>query len=188
MDIVSITETGLTESCSTSFVGLPGFVLLRGDVVGGTKKHGAGLYVSDGIKCVQEIVNIPNVVVAHLVDFNVFAASIYRPPSYTAQENELLVGLMKDLVVGREVIFMGDFKLPSLAWPLENVYSSYISLVDRGFLDCFLDCGLTQWVDFSTYFPAGRILDTVFSTDHDRIFDALSEPRISGLPSCASIV
>ena len=46
LDIVSITETWLTAACDTSFVDIPGFVFLRGDVFGDTRKHGAGLYVS----------------------------------------------------------------------------------------------------------------------------------------------
>ena len=51
LDIVSITETWLTAECSTSFVDIPGFIFLRGDVFGGTRKHGAGLYVSRKVKC-----------------------------------------------------------------------------------------------------------------------------------------
>ena len=181
LDIVPITETWLTANCSTSFVDIPGFAFLRGDVNGLTRKHGAGIYISNKIKFVQEDVNLPNVVLAYLVDLEVYVASIYRPPSYTVEENELLMAFIRDLVVGREVVLMGDFNLPSLAWPLENIHSNYVSPVDRSFLDCFLDSGLTQWVDFGTFFPAGNVLDIVLSTDDDRVFDVVSEPPF---PAC----
>ena len=137
--------------------------------------------MSRGVKCVQVDVDIPNLVVAQLLDVDMYVVSVYRLPSYSAAENLLLRGFVEDFVVGREVVFLGDFNLASMSWPLEDLHNNYISLVDREFLDCFRNCGLTQWVNFGTYFPSGNILDLVLSTDDDRIFDVLSEPPF---PAC----
>ena len=55
------------------------------------------------------------------------------------------------------------------------------------FLDCFLQCGLTQWVKFGTFFPSGNILDLIFSTDEDRIGEVYSVPPLPGCHHCPVI-
>ena len=102
LHILSVTETLLTNACDSSFVQLPSFNFYRGDVVGNIRKHGAGLYVSSTIKHVEVLVNLPNVAVVHLVDFQVFVVSVYRPPSSSSAENSTLQDFLKSFSVGRE--------------------------------------------------------------------------------------
>ena len=87
LELVSVTETWLTASCSSSFVSIPGFNLYRGDVAGNVRKHGAALYISDGLKHIQVDVTLPNIAVVQLVDFDLYVLSIYIPPSYSTTEN-----------------------------------------------------------------------------------------------------
>ena len=126
LDVLSVTETWLTNSCSSSFVVIPGFRFYRGDVRGEVRKHGSGLYVSDKINHTQIEVSIPNVVVVHLLDLGVHVVSIYRPPSYSNDENVQLLQFLKFYDRGRELIVMGDFNLPYLSWPADST-SGYIS-------------------------------------------------------------
>ena len=154
LHVLSITETWLTSDCASSFVKLPDYEFYRGDVVGGVRKHGAGLYVLGSLRQVQVDVDISNVVAVHLPDYDLYVLSVYRPPSYSDQENDLLMRFLRNFVVSRELIVLGDFNLPSLVWPLDgNGFSGVgVSPVDGLFLECFLECGLTQWVEFATFF------------------------------------
>ena len=187
LEIVSITETWLTSSCSTSFVSLPGFSFLRGDVVGVVRKHGAGLYVSNDLKHIQIDVPIPNVVVVHLVDLELYVLSVYRPPSYNAEENLALLTFLSGFMPSKEVLLLGDFNLPSLRWSTEFALDSYISPTDSLFYDCFIECGLSQWVSFGTFFPSGNILDLILTSDEDRVGEVYSCPPLPGCHHCPVI-
>ena len=71
LDMVAVTETWLTDACSSSFISIPGFSLLRGDVTGTIRKHGAAIYVRSALKHVQIEVSLPNLTVLHLIDFDI---------------------------------------------------------------------------------------------------------------------
>ena len=180
LHILALAETWLTNCCSNSFVDIPGFSLCRGDVSGSIRKHGAAVYVSDTIKYIQVEVPIPNVAVIQLIDYDIYVMSIYRPPSYLPRENTALIELISEFVTNRETILLGDFNLPSLNWTLDSVHGEYINPNDRLFHDCFVDCGLVQWVKFPTFFPSGNILDLILTTDNDRIGEVCSVPPLPG--------
>ena len=187
LDIVALSETWLTSSCSNSFIDIPGYSLCRGDVKGNIRKHGAALYISDKLNYVQVTVNLPNVAVLRLIDYNIHVLSIYRPPSYSLAENQALMEFISDFIPNKETIILGDFNLPSLKWSLDAVYGDYISPNDRMFLDCFSECGLTQWVNFATFFPSGNVLDLILSSDEDRIGEVFSVPPFPGCHHCPVI-
>ena len=153
LSVLSVTETWLTESCSSSFVNIPGFRFHRGDVVGEVRKHGAGLYVYHALRHIKVDVSISNVVVVHLLDYDIYVMSIYRPPSYSTEANHVLMAFLRSFSVGKELVILGDFNLPSLKWSAATVFDSYVSPNDRLFHDCFVDCGLVQWVEFGAFFP-----------------------------------
>ena len=180
LHVVSVTETWLTESCSSSFVDIPGFQFYRGDVVGEVRKHGAGLYVSDMLVHVKVEVSLPNIVIVHLINVEIYVISIYRPPSYSFEENNSLILFLRYFSLGKELIVLGDFNLPTLSWPLESVPNSYVSPNDRNFFDCFIESGLVQWVEFGTFFPSGNILDLILTSDEDRIGEVFSCPPLPG--------
>ena len=187
LSVLSVTETWLTESCSSSFVEIPEFHFHRGDVVGEVRKHGAGLYVHHTLRHIKVEVSISNVVVVHLIDYDVYVMSVYRPPSYATEANHVLVAFLRTFSVGRELVILGDFNLPSLKWSEATVFDSYISPNDRLFYDCFVDCGLVQWVDFATFFPSGNILDLILTSDQDRVGEVFSCPPLPGCHHCPVI-
>ena len=189
LDIVSITETWLTLDCDTSFVDLPGFSFYRGDTAGTVRKHGAGLYVSDSVSSCLIETAISNVVVVFLSDLGIFVASVYRPPSYDANENNNLVEFLRNFSVGREVVIMGDFNLPSISWDHSGGFSSlYSTPTDRLFRECFAGCGLTQWVKGATFFPSGNTLDLVLTSEEDRVLEVESAPPLPGCHHCPVII
>ena len=98
LDIMALSETWLTTSCSNSFIDIPGYSLCRGDVNGCVRKHGAALYISDRLNYVQVTVNLPNVAVVRLVDYNMHVLSIYRPPSYSTAENLALIEFISGFI------------------------------------------------------------------------------------------
>ena len=167
---------------------LPDYEFYRGDVAGDVRKHGAGLYVDKKITRVQIEVNIPNLVVVSATELDVYFVSVYRPPSYSSEENVRIIDFLHEFVVGKEVIILGDFNLPSLKWPLEISASIYASPVDRDFRNCFVECGLTQWVEFATFVPSGNTLDLILTSDDDRVVGISSSPPFPGCHHCPVIL
>ena len=190
LKVIGVTETWLTSEDPTSFVSIPGFELFRGDVNGTVKKHGAGMYVSKDISVIQIEVPVPNAVAVKCIDLDLLIVTIYRPPSYSVEENAALLTFLDSLYGGMEVVVMGDFNLPSLSWPLEEADSDSIRAVDRQFRDCFVGLGWTQWVEFGTFHRSDNILDLVFTSDEDRIVDISSDslmPRCGHFPIIFSL-
>ena len=184
IDVVAVTETWLTESCNSSFVMIDGYSIFRGDVHGNIRKHGAALYVRKSLRPVEVEVNLPNLAVVYLSFFDLYIVAIYRPPSYSLLENQSLIGFISEFVRNREVLFLGDFNLPTLDWISESVFNSYIRPLDKLFFDCFVDSGLSQWVRFGTFFPSGNTLDLILTTDDDRIGEVFSVPPFPGCHHC----
>ena len=149
---------------------------------GNVRKHGAGIYVLDSISCLQVEASVPNVAIVHLIDYDVFVLSVYRPPSYSFQDSANLLEFLGNFSQNRELVILGDFNLPSLKWPIElNSFSERSASVDSLFLDLFVECGLTQWVHFSTFFPSGNTLDLVLTSEDDRVASVSS---CAPLPGC----
>ena len=182
ISVLSVTETWLTHSCASSFVGLEGYVFYRGDCFGEVRKHGTGIYVKNSIRVVQIDVSVPNVAVIHILSYDLYVISVYRPPSYDADQNLRLISFLNSFCVNKEVLLLGDFNLPSIRWDIEDGDNMmYNTPVGRQFKDCFNVCGLTQYVKFATYFPSGNILDLMFTSDPDRMVEVCSLPP---LPNC----
>ena len=189
LHLVSITETWLTDNCRSSFFDLPGFKFYRGDVAGVVRKHGAGIYVKDCIKQAHVEVDLPNLVIVYLVELDLYVFSEYRPPSYTPAENHSIIEFLADFSVGKELLVLGDFNVPSLPYPLveSSTLGQYVPPTDRGFLDLFLECGWTQWVGFGTFFPSGNTLDLVLTSEVDRIGEVYPSVPFPGCFHCPVI-
>ena len=189
---MSVTETWLTRECSTAFVDIPNFNFFRGDTAGNVRKHGAGLYVSKSLAALLLDVPLPNIVVVYIPELDIHVVSVYRPPSYGPDENESLARFLVEFSLGKELLIMGDFNLPSLQWGNGEVScSGYMTPTDRLFRDCFTGCGLTQFVEEGTFFPSGNTLDLMLCTDADRVLevDCLPPlPRCAHCPVVASMV
>ena len=175
IDILAVTETWLTSSIPNSFVNIHNYDLVRTDTTGSVMKHGVCLYVKNGIHFVSVDISCPNVHAIFLPTFKIYIVAVYRPPSYTVAENAKLIDFIADFGNDKEVIFLGDFNLPSIKWGADDI----ISLVqpnDALFFNCFTSLGLTQWIKEPTFLPSGNILDLILTSESDRIgsLDVLS--------------
>ena len=156
-------------------------------MAGTVRKHGSGLYVSKSLRQVQVDVQLPNVAVVHLIDFDLHVLSVYRPPSYSLEENLHLVSFLTSFVPGKEVLMLGDFNLPTLEWSVEQIPDSYMRPIDSLFYGCFLECGLYQWVTFGTFIPSDNVLDLILTSDEDRVGEVYSSPPLPGCHHCPVI-
>ena len=162
--MLSVTETWLVEGVFSSFVDIPGYKFFRSDSPSGIRKHGVGVYVCELIVAVPVAVEVPNVLVLRLVDFGIYVVSVFRPPSNSVEENERLLSFIFDFSLGKTVLLLGDFNLPTLKWYQTGLPDGYIAPLDQKFSDVFSISGLRQWVHEPTFLPSGNILDLVFTT------------------------
>ena len=67
-----------------------------------------------------------------LLSYALYIIIVYRPPSYTVEDNCILQSFLDNFCPGREVVILGDFNLPSLRWGNRDVGVG-ASSVDAGF-------------------------------------------------------
>ena len=91
--------------------------------------------------------------------------TIYRPPSYSDQENEILIEIILNFFEKHEVLVLGDFNVPSLSslWVEDNVMIGGVGCVDLLFLNSFIRAGLTQWMSESTFVACTKYSRFVFN-------------------------
>ena len=159
VSLAVVCETWLINSIPSSFVAISGFNFFRCDTASSVRKHGVGVYVDSKIRTVQIDCPVPNLLVLNLTEIDVFVIAVYRPPSNTDAEDEELKRFLSQYCLGRRVIVMGDFNLPSLRWSGGLLQEGYVTPSDRAFYQCFIDAGLTQLVSEPTFIPSGNVLD-----------------------------
>ena len=125
---------------------------------------------------------VDNVVFVYLVDFDTYVITVYRPPSYTNEQNIAIIDFLIDFCDDKEVVIQGDFNLPTLLWQDDDLANNYVLPIDRTFLDCFTNIGLSQVVKESTNFPSCTILDLCLVTHAERVFSCEVLPP---LPACS---
>ena len=180
LHFLTVTETWLSEEVGSSFVDVPGFKFFRSDSPSGVRKHGVGVYVSDLLSAVPVGVGVDNVVVLFLSGLGLHVVSVYRPPSNSAEDNELLLAFLSEFCFGRSVLLVGDFILPSLKWSPDGLGEGYVSPLDRSFYEVFSIVGLSQWVYEPTFLQSGNILDLVLSSSPDAVCDLQTLPPMPG--------
>ena len=153
--------------CHSSQTHLLPFHIIFYFTSGSTAKHGVCIYVHKLIMADSFTKPLPNVTSIHLPAFDVYCLLVYPPPSNSLDANDSVLNLITEFCVGKEVILVGDFNLPSIDWCTSPPKSS--SAIDASFLDCFNSLGLTQWVHEPTYPHSGNILDLVLTSEPDRI-------------------
>ena len=158
---------------------------MRSDSPSGRRKHGVALYIKMPLKYIVLPSDIANVLAVHLPDFNLFICTLYRPPSYSDQENLALIGYLESLCDSKEIVVLGDFNLPTLSWPdiIDNDPGMLqgVAPLDGMFLDSFLSLGLEQIVREATIFPSGNILDLILCSHSFRIGSC---SVLAPLPKC----
>ena len=181
LGLLGVAETWLLEDVPDSFVSLSGYAMVRCDSVGAVRKHGVCLYIRRDIKFRVLQCECANTCGVHLVDFNVYVAVVYRPPSYGLDENAAICDFLCDFCESREVVVLGDFNLPSVPWDDDNLSAVNLPPLQRSFLDCFSSLGLTQWVRSPTFLYSDNVLDLILTSEGDRLGDVTVHPA---LPCC----
>ena len=143
ISVFGIVETWLTASVPDSFVSIPRYQLVRTDTVGVVPKHGVCFYVHDSFAFQAVKCDCQNVVVIYLIKFSVYVVLVYRPPSASFQENVKLVNFLTEFCGDKEVIIMGDFNLPEVAWSIPECMSFHYPPVPQMFMDTFKILGLS---------------------------------------------
>ena len=180
LDVLGVAKLWLLPSVRDSFVSLSMYEVIRCDTTGETRKHGVCIYIRNGIKFYPLEKMCENVCCVHLVDFDVFLAVVYHPPSNGPDKNVSICRFLYDLCDSREVLVLGDFNLPAIQWGDGNLSSSNFPPLQRGFLDCFFSLSLTQWVLSPTFLHSDNILDLVLTSEEDRLGDVVVHPALPG--------
>ena len=89
-------------------------------------------------------IDMPNIAGILLVDMNVWVLAVYRPPSYTVDQDDRLIRFLNEFNDGTEVIIVGDFNLPSLDWSSDNMLHGYVPPGEMLFFYCFSLLGLRR--------------------------------------------
>ena len=85
--VLVVAETWLISGIF-SFIDLPDFsVVGGGDTDGDTHKHGVCIYIRKEIRFMEVSLEYSNVAAVHLVDVNIHVLAVYRPLSYSEQQN-----------------------------------------------------------------------------------------------------
>ena len=179
IDLLGISETWLTEDTPSSFVGLPGFDLVRADSPGNVRKHGVAVYISSSIKFVRIDCSVSNVVVVYICSLDLYVLTVYRPPSFSVEDNAALIDFIVEFCLDKEVIVQGDFNLPSLRWDNDDVLGAYVTPVDLIFYNAFCSAGLAQVVEEPTNFPSCSVIDLCFLSYVERFGSCVVLPPLS---------
>ena len=142
-NILGISETWLLPNVPSSYVDLPNYVFVRKDVEGLVYKHGVGLYILCKLCFTEVDTHTPNTLPIFLPALNLYVLIVYRPPSYTANENACLLNFLSDFCSGKEIVIMGDFNLPSIQWANDTPCRGFPP-IELQFYHCFMALGLTH--------------------------------------------
>ena len=143
--------------------------VVREDTHGTIRGNGVCLYVGVSFQYGEINCTLPNIVAVHLLDWNLWILTVYRPFSYDWAENTTLIAAIFDFCKGREVVILSDFNLPSLVWYSDVDLFREPCPIDKLFLDCFVSPGLTEWVMEGTFVSSGNILDLIFTSETARV-------------------
>nr|VZI31187.1 unnamed protein product [Spirometra erinaceieuropaei] len=175
-DIVSLTETWMSENVDDRELVLPGFQLFRRDR---RERQGGGVvtYVKHGLlvsekteqfACSAETIwltiRVPG---SHSLE----VLTVYRPPRSDPEADARLLEELGRFSLRLDVLIMGDFNAPLIDW--SSLYARGPELAfDRRFLDMALRSFLTQHVLFPTRAREGQqsnCLDLVLTKSMDSI-------------------
>ena len=138
LDVLAVGETWLTADVPSSYIAVVGYEVVRGDTNSRVRKHGVCMYVRHGVRFEEQTVSIPNVVAVHLLDFDLWILAVYRPPSYSSEENSQVIDMVLEFCEGREAVVLGDFNLPTLRWCCGGIVQpGYVNPNDAAFWSVF---------------------------------------------------
>ena len=164
-----VSESWLNCDIFDSTIGVCGYSVVRADSPTGIRKHGVLIYIKRGISYSEIGVDIPNVLVLYLPNFDIYVMCVYRPPSSGLNDNVRLLEFIEQFCQDKEMIILGDFNLPSLHWNREDMLATYIPEFEMEFFNLFSQLGLVQVVNSSTNFPSGNVIDLCLCSFPDRV-------------------
>ena len=182
LHILGVTETHLLQSMPSSFIDIPNYCVVRNDTHGTFPKHGVCIYIHKTVKYDQVATPCANLITLHLPEFHVYILLVYRPPPSSLVETQSLYDFLLTCE-DKEVLLLGNFNLPNLAWETSDP-TLHASSFDRQGFEVFTTLGLTQWVTEPTFPRSGNILDLVLSTEDDRVGSVQVMPPLPGCDHC----
>ena len=188
LKIVCVTESHLTSSISDSVISISHFHLFRKDVSIGVEKHGVCIYVHEAFM-VDRVTDITdNALMFRLPSFNVHFLCVYRPPSNSETQNNVLAACIQNSIQNKEVIILGDLNLPGIQWSHTGCLPvGCFPPLQTKFLDVFESEGLLQWVAEPTFPRSGNTLDLILTSENDRIGNVFVEPPMPACDHCPVI-
>ena len=160
-----------------------GYNIVRTDTQSGFPKHGVCFYIKKSLVYLVLENSYMNTAIVFLPIYSLYIIVVYRPPSYNLLENLGLINFLTNFCDGKEVLIIGDFNLSSVKWNDPNRLTD-ITPSDRVFYNCFIELGLSQFVNQPTYPRSDNILDLILSTEHDRISSVSVLPQIPHCDHC----
>ena len=94
----SVPKSGHFLCSSYNTVDIESYNIIRGDSPSGIRKHGVAVYIRQSLKYEVIPSNVPNLICLYLTDFRVFVIALYRPPSYSHDENLNLIDFLSRFV------------------------------------------------------------------------------------------
>ena len=183
LHILGITESHLLNSMPASFIDIPNYCVVRNDTSGNFPKHGVCIYIHESVKFDQVDTSCANFIAVRLSDFDMYVATVYRPPSLSVDETQSLHDYLLAFCEDKEVLMLGDFNLPTLSWETADPIL-HASSFDRQAYKVFMSIGLTQWVTEPTFPRSNNILDLILSTEDDRVGSVQVLPPLPGCDHC----
>ena len=107
IDIFAITESWLQPHIVNAAVDIMDYILYRNDFPSPHPKFGVCVYVKKNLRAemYHGIAAHPNTLLVHIPNLRLFVLIVYRPPSYSREENVALINYVQDICIGREVIY-----------------------------------------------------------------------------------
>ena len=102
--ILGVSESWLTAATPDSFIALNNYRIERADNPSLIEKHGVAVYIREDIRYSHVTSSIKNVVAVFLNDYDTYVLTVYRPPSYSTQENAALRSFICEFCEGKNII------------------------------------------------------------------------------------
>nr|VZI31626.1 unnamed protein product [Spirometra erinaceieuropaei] len=159
-DVISLTETWLTQHVNDRELALPGYQMFRRDMEG---RQGGGVltYVKNGLNvsdktdnfsCSSEAIWLSNKVPSSP---SLDVLTVYRPPRRDNMAYTRLLEELEKFATRPDTLVMGDFNAPHIDWSSTRANSSEQTF-DRSFLNTALKLFLTQHVMLPTRVREGQ--------------------------------
>ncbi len=174
-DVISITETWLSEQIDNRELALPGFQLFRKDR-DNRKGGGVATYVKNGLHVSEKTAKLtcPEAVWLTVIatgSQSLDILTVYRPPRTDFEADGILLEELKVFAARPNTVIVGDFNAPTINWSSLSADCPE-SAFDHQLLHIAESLLLTQHVSFPTRVREGQrmnCLDLVFTKSHDNI-------------------